>query len=65
MNPEHPEGEERWFPAKEECPYCGYRPTPNEALVTAKLNNHLFGQVERQHKETQFVKKAKAEKPPV
>lgn len=48
-----------------DCPDCGEeRAQTNKWLVTAKLNNHLYGQVARQEKEVKSTRAARQEKPP-
>lgn len=48
-----------------DCPECGEAAAEtNKWLVTAKLNNHLYSQGERQGQEVKSVRAARQEKPP-
>lgn len=63
-SPQHPEGEDRWHDASEPCPSCGDAPVFNKALASARLNNHLYAQVDKQRREVDFLKQARSERPP-
>lgn len=61
----HPEGEERFYVKKlGACPACGNVSVFNPALKMSQLNNHLLGQVDRQHGEADFARRARSEREP-
>lgn len=62
MSQTHPSDKERWHDKKQPCPYCGDMTSPfSKHLQTAMLNDHLYGEVERQQKDLKFVKDARKE----
>lgn len=63
---DHPEGEDRFYEKRlGACPACGTgAATFNPALKMAQLNNHLMSQVDRQHTEADFAKRARREREP-
>jgi late competence protein required for DNA uptake (superfamily II DNA/RNA helicase) len=65
MGKDHPANEDRFHDKNYPCPHCGNTVSPfNKSLMTAKLNNQLFSQVERQQSEVSFAQKALREKAP-
>lgn len=65
MSHSHPSDKDRFHDKRVPCPYCGDEASPfNKSLQMAMLNNHLYGQVERQRSEVDFVKKTRRMKAP-
>lgn len=62
QNRSHPQGESRWHDKRDPCPYCGDETSPHSKhLHTSMLNNHLYGEVERQRKDIKTVVDARKE----
>lgn len=65
MSRKHPSSQPRWHDKGQPCPHCGDQTSPlNKHLYTEMLNRHLYGSVDRQRQEVDFVKRARREREP-
>lgn len=62
---DHPSSVDRFYEKRlGACPACGNASVFNPALKMSQLNNHLMSQVDRQHGEADFARRARREREP-